>query len=189
GQLDPFIGSQQLPAGTGGATDATARTYFVAVSSNAQLPTALSATFGTVVNGVATPTGSNLIRLEPIDSIKRIVEDHIGSDGFKSGNNTIGSTTGQVLPIGTSGDVANNVVPYVLSDVSLFALNGSNLVSVDPFTGASNYGIANLSTLPEFQPFGGSIKMRSDGVLFGYAGINSTAAVAANIGELVRIDP
>src|SRR5262249_26200371 len=76
GQLDPFIGSQQLPAASPSG-DPGSFTYFVAVSSNSQLPTALNAQFNS-------NSGNTLVRLAPVDSVKRIVEDHIGFTGFKT---------------------------------------------------------------------------------------------------------
>ncbi len=56
GLFDPFIGSVELPEGT----------YYVAVVSDQMLPDVLSV-----------PT----VRLEPIDSVVRIADDHIGSSG------------------------------------------------------------------------------------------------------------
>ncbi|RPI78509.1 MAG: hypothetical protein EHM42_13350, partial [Planctomycetaceae bacterium] len=76
GKLDPYIGSVQMPAGTPG-TDGF--NYFVAISSNAQLPTALNATFQAAA-------ASPLVRLEPINSVRRIVEDHIGFIGHTTGD-------------------------------------------------------------------------------------------------------
>ena len=77
GTLDPFIGSVQMPAGA-------SRTYYVAISSNSQLPQAL--------NGNFTANASNtLVRLEPVNSIERIAEDHIGFEGYISGS--LGAST------------------------------------------------------------------------------------------------
>src|SRR5262249_26917946 len=115
------------------------------------------------------------------------VEDHIGFDGYTTGNtqstNHIDSVTGQVLPIDTSTNVANNVVPYTLSDVVLYGTDGSGqLTTFDPFSGATEYnvgaGIGNVG--------GYAIKMRSDGVLYAYRGIPGDTA---NNGQLVIIDP
>ena len=66
GTLDPFIGTQQMPVGP-------SRTYYIAVTSAAQLPQQLDQTY----NAAAT---NPLIRLEPIDSVNRVVEDHITVD-------------------------------------------------------------------------------------------------------------
>jgi hypothetical protein len=147
GQLDPFLGAAQLPA----ATPATAGgpfTYYVAVSSNEMLPTAISATFGNNVgpggvsqgSTVTANSASNLVRLEPVDSLTRIVEDHIGFTGYTSGDLTaqqsVQPTTPAILPIDNAADVANNVVPYTLSDVVLYGTDGSGgLTTYDPFSG------------------------------------------------------
>ncbi|MCH7729202.1 MAG: hypothetical protein IH991_22390, partial [Planctomycetes bacterium] len=56
----------------------SSNTYFVAISSNAQLPTALNATFQAI-------SVNSLVRLEPINSVERIVEEHIGFSGQSSG--------------------------------------------------------------------------------------------------------
>ncbi len=57
GALDPYIGPVELPEAT----------YFVAVTSNARIPTQL----------LTNPD----VRLEPINTVTRVVEDHIGSSG------------------------------------------------------------------------------------------------------------
>ena len=61
GVNDPFIGTVQLTEGT----------YYVAVSTNAQLPNQLDQNF------VSAATNPN-VRLEPLSSINRIVDDKIG---------------------------------------------------------------------------------------------------------------
>jgi hypothetical protein len=77
GRLDPFLGGLYLPAGI--VPDQT--TYYVALMSDNRLPTALSAT---LLSG----GGQNLVRLEPVNSVIRIVEDHIGFVGYTSGDPT-----------------------------------------------------------------------------------------------------
>jgi DNA-binding beta-propeller fold protein YncE len=57
GALDPFIGPVQMPEGT----------YFVAITSNARIPTQL--------------LGNPDLRLEPVNTITRVAEDRIGSFG------------------------------------------------------------------------------------------------------------
>ncbi|MFZ4734095.1 MAG: hypothetical protein ACOYK7_16275, partial [Pirellulales bacterium] len=74
GKLDPFLGTVQLPTENPTGTRATpANTaqqlkYYVAVMSNGQLPSQLNATFTSGANNV-------LVRLEPVTSIRRVVED------------------------------------------------------------------------------------------------------------------
>jgi len=83
GKLDPFIGPVQLPAGLpGGATR-----YYVAVSSNERLPSVLD------WFKMSSPTNP-LVRLEPVSSVQRIVEDHIGSTGYHSGMAYFGRDNG-----------------------------------------------------------------------------------------------
>ncbi|MBM4022321.1 MAG: matrixin family metalloprotease, partial [Planctomycetes bacterium] len=92
GKLDPFIGTVQLPSanpeGTRAtpATPGTQLTYYVAVMSNGQLPSQLNATFESAAGNV-------LVRLEPVTSIKRIVEDHIGFTGYTSEGAQVDQTT------------------------------------------------------------------------------------------------
>jgi len=70
GSLDPFIGPVHMPAASGLA----AGRYYVAVSSNARIPEELQQFL------VAAPTNP-LVRLEPVNSINRIVEDRIAAIG------------------------------------------------------------------------------------------------------------
>jgi hypothetical protein len=166
GKLDPFIGSVQMPAGlvTGGLTG----TYFVAISSNAQLPTAINATFQA---GASNP----LIRLEPISSVQRITEDHIGFSGHTTGR--FDTITNDMTPetelfdISTSLALSAHVTPFKLSDVVLFvstvATNARLLQAVDPFSGAFEYEIGALDGGPSVDGFG-DIAFRTDGNLFGY---------------------
>lgn len=58
GELDPFIGTVEMPQGT----------YYVAVTSDRSLPDEL--------------LNNPLVRLEPINSVLRIAEDRIGSDRY-----------------------------------------------------------------------------------------------------------
>jgi hypothetical protein len=187
GALDPFIGSAQLPADT---PSGTGFTYYVAITSNAQVPNAVDAYFGTAPakpGGILTPNGaSNLTRLEPIDSVQRIVEDHIGFTGYTTGDpalsTSIQPTTGPILPIDSTSSVSQNVVPFTLSDVTLFTLSGNTLSSADAWSGTDNYDIrTNMPGLGT-----GSIKMRSDGTLWEYY---TTSNAANQIGTISQIDP
>ena len=100
--MDPTIGSVQLPAGgplitVPDGTTVGARTYYVAVSSSAKLPTVLDATFvagPTAANPTATAPTDPLVRLEPIDSTARVVDDRIGS----TGSTTTAQPSQQIFP-------------------------------------------------------------------------------------------
>jgi len=173
GKLDPYIGSVQMPAGP--ATGSGYK-YTVAVSSNGQLPQALNGQFvGFGANG--------LVRLEPVNSVRRIVEDHIGFIGHQTGIPGLPGGSSQLdpiapalFPIATAADLAVSVRPYTLQDVVMFGAAGGGLGAVNPATGAPLYGLAG---------FNGAIKMRSDGVLYGYRPLS----IADSVGEFVRIDP
>ncbi|HEY2252854.1 MAG TPA: hypothetical protein VGH74_17405, partial [Planctomycetaceae bacterium] len=178
--LDPFIGAIQMP--TGAPTSPSAPfTYFVAVSSNAQIPTALDG----VINAGSL---NQQVRLQPVDSVQRIVEDHIGFTGYTSGDKVLGVTApvnpvdGAILPIDTTANVQSEIIPYALTDVVLFTINGAgDFGTANPFTGASEYMISNVGTAGNR-----NIQMRSDGTLWMYEGIPGDQN---DVGQLVQLDP
>ncbi|OYV86788.1 MAG: hypothetical protein B7Z73_11145, partial [Planctomycetia bacterium 21-64-5] len=152
GTGDPYIGSTQLPTGyTGGLQPTTlppqpqtsnnyngpdSYTYYVAISSDATLPTAMDGTFS---------AGSQnwQVRLEPVDGYQRIVQDNIGTTGYLSGDGTsqlgaqaqINPQNAPILPVKTVADLQQNVAPYTLNDVVMYANVGGGLVTVDPANG------------------------------------------------------
>ncbi len=169
GKLDAFLGTVALP-------EANDKRYFVAVSSNGRMPAALQQTF-------EANAPDPLARLEPINSIQRIVEDHIGFQGYSTTSTTAGSppTPVPILPDKTEGlfDITTStkldtyVKPFTLQDVPLFGASGSFLAINNPFDGSAYVGIGNSATgLTD-------IAMRPDGVLFG---------VQSNSGTLRRLN-
>ncbi len=191
GQLDPFIGPVSLPTGDGtGQFD-----YTVGVISNQELLSQLDQTF------FSTPTNP-LIRLEPVNSIKRIVEDHIGFQGYETTTQP-GGTVGSrpVNPVETAGlfnvtDLSVNVRDFELSDIPLFvSVNDggtTRLQTIDPEFGNRTTDIGQLSSGNNFETQ--DIVMRSDGTLWGYQrvdGYDSANNVSDNgtAGRLIRIDP
>jgi len=169
GKLDAFLGTVALP-------EANDKRYFVAVSSNGRMPAALQQTF-------EANAPDPLSRLEPINSIQRIVEDHIGFQGYSTTSTTAGSppTPVPILPDKTEGlfDITTStkldtyVKPFTLQDVPLFGASGSFLAINNPFDGSAYVGIGNSATgLTD-------IAMRPDGVLFG---------VQSNSGTLRRLN-
>jgi hypothetical protein len=124
GAADPSIGPTYLAAGI---DPATTTTYYVAVSGDSVLPAQWDQFFA------AAPTNP-LVRFAPADSVTRVVDDPI---------NVIPSTTStankQILFDDTSA------VPFNLGDVSLYVQReggnprpySSDIVTVDPFTGAN----------------------------------------------------
>ena len=155
GTRDPFIGSVQMPAGnptgSGDIESGTAAVppdpskqlrFYVAVSSNGQLPAPLSAAFD---GG----TANALVRLEPINSATRVVEDHIGFTGYTSGPAATGGGV-KVLPSTTTPlfdltKLSAHVTPFTLSDVTLFVSQktpeGDSIVTVDAMRGGIETGL------------------------------------------------
>ncbi|MGE0692981.1 MAG: dockerin type I domain-containing protein [Pirellulales bacterium] len=130
GALDATVGSVQMPAGgpqpgTGptpiGGT--AGRTYYIAVSSSAQLPTVLDATFQMEATNPR-------VRLEPINSTKRLVDDRIGSTG-----DTTAAGSQQIFTGNSPVELNVAAVPYTLNDVVLYANTVTDLLTINPFTG------------------------------------------------------
>ena len=186
GTLDPYIGSVQMPAGVVVANPPTSRRYYVSVSSNALLPSVLDATFRTGAN-------NPLIRMEPVNSVVRIAEDHIGFSGHTTG--TAGGPTSLVQPVQSLFDITSSFSLDVhapsldLSDLTLYVSQGGldvRLSAVNPETGELLYDIGQLGSPPGGQPNEfGDIAMRSDGRLFG---VQDMAGLANSHGRLVEID-
>jgi len=180
GQLDPYIGTVQLPAGE--VPTGNSHTYYVAISSDATLPTALDGTFDA---GTFTDQGQPvhpLVRLEPIDSTNRVIEDHIGTQGGEtaqpastltaafSGNTT--STAG-IMQLNTSA------APLGLGDVVLYVDQGGaggQLQTVNASTGALE---TTVGPTPGTGQGYGDIAMRNDGTLYGITQGASDAASGA----------
>ncbi len=166
GTLDPSIGTVNLPAGVAGSSEAGGvnpnpppaglTTYYVAVFSNGNLPTALTANF----NGAA-DAATQAVRLEPINSIKRVVEDHIGYTGYGSQGSSVDPVNGPLFTLTSSISLTANIRPFSLSDVNLFVTSQSRLSVVDPFNGATeiSYGQYGQQAVQD-------LDMRSDGTLW-----------------------
>src|SRR5207302_1768330 len=122
GPNDPFIGPAQLPEGT-------SRTYYVAVSSNEQLPAVLDATFQSAAT-------DPLVRLEPVDSLKRVVDDRIGLAGTATAGTTAADTAQRIFH-GSDTQLNTYGTPFTLGDVVLFVNTASSLSTVNPKTGAA----------------------------------------------------
>ena len=183
GTRDPFIGSVQMPAGnptgSGDIESGTAAVppdpskqlrFYVAVSSNGQLPAPLSAAFD---GG----TANALVRLEPINSATRVVEDHIGFTGYTSGPAATGGGV-KVLPSTTTPlfdltKLSAHVTPFTLSDVTLFVSQktpeGDSIVTVDAMRGGIETGLGGSAD---------DLFMRPDGKLYSYRGVPGGANTA-----------
>lgn len=195
-QHDPFIGPVQLPAGSEGPM-----TYYVAVSSNARIPTALDQTFVSGAN-------ESLVRLEPISSLQRVVEDHIDDRVNDNGYQTYrdpGGSTDPVERVPAQSIFANlddqfglslNIRPFTLADMVLYVSGGSGIRAHNPFTGQSLRSLANVGQTI------GDIDMRTDGSLYAYrASADATSngyleeiswengSVVSSVGDAISNDP
>ncbi|MGN6545586.1 MAG: dockerin type I domain-containing protein [Aureliella sp.] len=138
GSLDPFIGSAELPEGQ----------YFLAVTNSDRVPGVMESYTN------ATPSGATAaIRLQPINGVQLIAEDHINSTG---GSTAVDPQTPVLFPQG------NSAVPFNLSDVNLYVsqtvgTNATNVYMVNPFTG----GVSNTV---------GRFGLRVDDIAFRYNG-------------------
>jgi hypothetical protein len=170
GVLDPYIGTVQLPAGTPGGQ---IHQYYVAVSSNRGLPAAMDGTFN---QGATLP----LLRLEPVDSLRRVIEDHVGSQG----GSTAAPPDGVAFPgVTTVTGLNQSVAPFNLSDVSLYVHSGSTLNNVDPYAPASP---SNPTVTVPSGNLIGDIAFRSDAILYG---VQDLPFVQGTSGRLVTINP
>ncbi len=194
GTDDPYIGPVQLIPGT---------KYYVAVMSNQSTPSVIASQFSaTGPNG--TDNGGTLTRLEPINSVDRIVEDHIGFTGYTSSQDDEGSyfphniqptTTGPLLDIDTSAKLDTHVSAFRLQDVGLFLAtddsgdnDGDNLYTVDPLNGGPV--VKDLTpddkNLTDGENDIQDIVIRGDGVMYGY---RRNVDGANMVGQLVTLDP
>ena len=191
GQLDATIGPVYLPLTTANhLAPLSVRTYYVAVSSNSQVPAALDQFQNTAA-------ASPLVRLEPVKSVARIAEDRIGASG---GSTVAGATA---LPrllfdsdspfINGLGDAVDSRVPYHFGDVVLFVSSntgagGSSFRSVNPFTGTLT---TTLGSAAGFNT--GDLAVRSSSspgaILTLSTGVPNTARTDGNAGNYLLIDP
>ncbi|TVP99516.1 MAG: tandem-95 repeat protein [Planctomycetaceae bacterium] len=185
GSKDPYIGPIHVtPNGT----------YYVAVMSNRMIPQELA---GFYLSG--TP-GTNLqrVRLEPANTVTRVVEDHIGFQGYSSNGAAVLPETNGIFDISSSTALESHVVPFSLKDVVLYVAtdqaetttsfgNNDHLYTVNPFTGeryltrvTSDAGL--ITGVNDVQ----DIVIRSDGRMYGYQRLNG---VTNSVGALVEINP
>ncbi|HVX61504.1 MAG TPA: hypothetical protein VHC19_12905, partial [Pirellulales bacterium] len=178
GTLDPYIGTVQMPTGQPGSGTFT---YYVAIHSNATLPQALDGTFNA-------NSSSYLVRLEPVDSVNRVVEDHVGSQGGQTAQDPATLTplwNGDTSSPATITTLNTYATPYNLSDVVLFVSTGGvggHLETINPFTGGFETDQGQIiNSSPESYP---TIAMRNDGRLFAL----SQGSNDGNSGNYAQID-
>jgi len=148
---DPFIGVAELAEGT----------YFVAVSNQQQVPLPLDQFFN--ANSL-----NPLLRVEPIDSVKRIIEDRIGSTGGGTGDTT---ETPLLFDDGS-------VLEHSFDDALLYVNTATGLLIVNPATGTQYGTVGGLSARID------DVAFRANGELFGYTANGGTDDST----EYVRID-
>lgn len=184
GKLDPFLGSIQLQEGQ-------IRTYYIAITSDAVMPAVLSGL------EIAEPA-NKLTRLEPLNSVKRVVEDHIGSVGYVTGDpmamppNMVLPANGPVLPIDPTMGLADVLEAFKLGDIAVYISTGGNLTAV------SLTDVDPVTMMPITTPVGAfaggsgraiaDIAIRTDGYMFGVQSV-PPAEQDQNAGQLLNINP
>ena len=189
GSLDPFIGTAMFEE------DATngSQFYYLAVVNNQMQPTALNANF-LDTSGNATRT-----RLEPVTSVTRIAEDHIGFQGYTSNGTPVAPTTGPLIDISSAAVLSTHVKPFSFQDVPLYVtgtvtisgVTRDQLFTVNPLTGNLT---TRLDSNVDETDNGNQVQdlvMRSDGRLWAYRRSNTNNGVNTNnstSGALVELE-
>lgn len=158
---ETFLGPVTLPLNT-----LNNPYYLVAVSHTYDQPLGLSA--------------NNLARLEPIRSLVRIAEDHIGFSGGQ-GSSTLYSLFN---PLNLNAHAS----AWNLGDVTLYVNTDNDLFTVNPYTGYGLYDVTGAGILPNgvAQNYH-DIAMRSDGRLYT---LTVPGAVVSNalVGNFIEIN-
>ncbi|MDR1383149.1 MAG: GEVED domain-containing protein, partial [Planctomycetaceae bacterium] len=145
GPYDPFIGSAGLVAGIEG-NGGNSAAYYVAVTN--------ATTFANVLKEAQT-------RIEPVDSVQRIVEERV--DQGQDMDGSWGDSTNEI-------EVAQRLTltpdEYMLSDVVTYVGTSSGIYMIDPFTGqATLYRTYNSNAFSNNE-----IELRDNGKLYAIAG-------------------
>ena len=156
--------------------------YFLAVTNDNMAPAILDA----YTNPESLFTD---VRMEPISTVVRVAQDHVGTQGYNSGS----SAVAPLNPLFSINNIANlemNAIPFHLQDVALYVSRAGTggLKLINPFTGQE---ITTLGSLPATNTAVGDLAMRSDGRLFMVEGIFGPDAGSTEntAGRLVEIDP
>ena len=166
GPLDAFIGTIELPVDETGS-------YSIAISANTQVPEELEQFFDPAADN---PT----LRLEPVNSVVRIAEDHIDSSVFSTAD-------APIVPVLIDSE---SMVPYHLGDVALFVttddgLNQTGVYTIDAFTGVRETTVHNVAV-----PFEtGDMAIRPDGNMFAFTTQGEGGALDDDTaGNYIQID-
>ena len=190
GSLDPFIGSAMFEEDDNIGPD---EFYYLAVVNNQLQPAALNANF-LDTSGNATST-----RLEPVTSVTRIAEDHIGFQGYTSNGTPVAPVTGPLIDISSSTALSTHVRPFSFQDVPLYVtgtvtigtLTRDQLFTVNPLTGNLT---TRLDTNVDETDNGNQVQdivMRSDGRMWAFRRSNTNNGVNTNnstAGALVELE-
>ncbi len=171
GPLDPFIGTAMFEEAAGN------NFYYLAVVNNQLQPQALNA-------NVLSGSGNTTVRLEPVNSLTRIAEDHIGFSGYTSNGTLISPTTPSLIDVDSTTALSGNIEQFTMNDLVLFVSESNRLRARNALTGGTeliDYGALSGATGTQ------DIHMRSDGVLYGYQQVDGVLNDTA--GRLVTIDP
>ncbi|MCL2624396.1 MAG: hypothetical protein FWD31_12100, partial [Planctomycetaceae bacterium] len=147
GPYDPFIGPAGLVAGIAGGGS---QVYYVAVTN--------ATTFADVLRSAQT-------RLEPIDSLQRIVEERVDQ-----GQDMDGAWNDRTAEIEVSQRLTLTPDEYKLSDVVTYVGNGGGLYLIDPFTG----DLEITRTYNGAFPNNCGVELRDNGKLYTIAGTGYT---------------
>ncbi|MEM6979793.1 MAG: GEVED domain-containing protein, partial [Planctomycetota bacterium] len=194
GDKDPYIGPVHVIAG---------QRYYVAVMSNGVTPNALMQFYDSEAGGVA---DNRFVRLEPINSVQRIVEDHIGHSGYTTGIGgtplvrTTTPTTDRIFDISDGLTLSDHIRPLSLTDIPLFIAtdvdggvnNGDSLVVANPFEGGDYLAPVVPTNWQTDNDDVQDLTVRSDGRMFGVRPIardNANGPDNGFVGEFIEINP
>ncbi len=161
GPDDPYLGPVQF-------MESPTETYYVAV---------------TGVGMTADALQQSLLRQEPIDSINRVVEDHVGS------------TDGSGIADQTTESINLTADQYTLADVTMYTNTATNnkgnadLYTVSPLTGGYETDVTGDTGLPQTPKVTyGDIAMRPDGELYGMTNVPASLGSEKVAGQFVQFD-
>ncbi|QDV27539.1 GEVED domain-containing protein [Aureliella helgolandensis] len=121
GNLDPYVGTYELPAGR----------YFVAMTNSSRMPE--------VIDQFTNPTSTTpLLRLQPIESIQLIAEEHVGFNGGSTANAPI--IPDLFTPTAEVEYGLGDLILYVSRDPGALDSSQTQIFTVNPFTGERQLG-------------------------------------------------
>ncbi|EMI29260.1 tandem-95 repeat protein [Rhodopirellula europaea] len=198
GTKDPYIGPVHLV--TGGQ-------YYIAVMGNGVTPSALMGQYDNLgtfdANGAFQPgaTADNrYVRLEPVNSVDRVVEDRIGFSGYNTipldpffPNGLPIQPQSSIFNIDSSANLQPHLPAFSLENVPLYiaterpvANADDQLYLADPFNGGTYTRPVSQNSWSPANDDIQDITIRSDGRMFGYQRADN---LGNSVGRLVEIDP